>query len=152
MESESSTTESDPRFPSGPWKGYFLYGHDTTRHAMELRLHFCSGIMSGEGADSVGSFSIVGNYDVETGHCQWVKQYHGRHSVHYRGFNEGKGIWGTWKIFSEGFLYRGGFHIWPEGMSDPTRQHEREQLEEPIEIVTPKRRRRRRHRRQKQMT
>jgi hypothetical protein len=30
--------------------------------------------------------------------------------VFYRGFREGKGIWGTWEITIQ---YHGGFHIWP---------------------------------------
>jgi hypothetical protein len=50
----------------------------------------------------------------------WTKSYVGRHKVYYNGFNEGKGIWGTWDI-PGGLFHRhvhGGFHIWPEGMSD----------------------------------
>ena len=34
----------------------------------------------------------------------------GAHDVFYRGFREGKGIWGTWEISN---LSHGGFHIWP---------------------------------------
>jgi hypothetical protein len=32
--------------------------------------------------------------------------------VTFRGFREGKGIWGTWEI---GSAWKGGFHIWPLG-------------------------------------
>jgi len=35
--------------------------------------------------------------------------------VYYRGFREGKGIWGTWEI---GIFAHGGFHIWPKGEHD----------------------------------
>jgi len=31
--------------------------------------------------------------------------------VFYRGFREGKGIWGTWEITP---FDHGGFHIWPK--------------------------------------
>lgn len=49
--------------------------------------------------------------------CSWVKKYIGRHSVAYRGVNDGHGIWGVWEIRQLGGLYqdRGGFHIWPKG-------------------------------------
>ena len=37
-----------------------------------------------------------------------------RHDVFYRGFREGKGIWGTWEILWDA---RGGFHIWPRSFA-----------------------------------
>ena len=58
-----------------------------------------------------------GRYDTADGKCHWTKRYLGKHDVFYKGYNEGKGIWGTWEIPSS--EWRGGFHIWPEGMSDP---------------------------------
>jgi hypothetical protein len=109
--------ETDPRFPSGPWTGFFLQPLLPGRHLMELRLTFRGGGMSGEGRDWVGLFVVRGRYDLADGRCHWTKRYLGKHDVFYRGFNEGKGIWGTWEIPSFG---RGGFHIWPEGMGDPT--------------------------------
>src|SRR5262249_52045762 len=53
-------------------------------------------------------------------------------------FNEGKGIWGTWEMPSavDPAFMRGGFHIWPEGMADPTQPALSEEIEEPI-IVEP---------------
>ncbi len=30
--------------------------------------------------------------------CHWTKTYVGAHDVFYKGFREGKGIWGTWEI------------------------------------------------------
>src|SRR5437879_3786244 len=117
---ETTLFETDSRFPSGPWTGFFLQPLLPGRHRMELRLTFRNGAMTGEGRDWVGDFGIRGSYSVLDGRCHWTKQYIGRHSVSYNGFNEGKGIWGTWEIpASEIFVpQRGGFHIWPEGMHD----------------------------------
>lgn len=113
--------ETDPRFPSGPWTGFFLQKLVPGRHRMELGLTFRNGAMTGEGRDWVGKFVIRGRYDLTNGHCYWTKRYLGKHDVFYRGFNEGKGIWGVWEINSPDQLFqRGGFHIWPEGMADPT--------------------------------
>jgi hypothetical protein len=111
--------ETDPRFPSGPWVGFWLQKFfPRGRHATELRLTFQAGAMTGEGRDWVGAFLIRGRYQLEDGRCHWTKRYLGRHDVFYSGFNEGKGIWGTWEIGKDGL--RGGFHIWPEGLADPT--------------------------------
>lgn len=137
-------TESDTRFPSGPWKGFFVYSTPNSKCSMELRLQFSNGRMVGDGYDVVGAFRIEGTYNLETGECVWDKQYQGRHTVKYRGFNEGKGISGTWRLISEGYVFRGGFHIWPEGMADPTKLDATEEADKPLEIVPPKKTRRRR--------
>ena len=76
---------------------------------MDLVLEFKNGVMTGEGADGIGPFIISGNYSEQNGECAWVKQYVGRHSVDYKGYREGKGIWGNWVIGAG----KGGFHIWP---------------------------------------
>jgi hypothetical protein len=128
--SESAPVETDPRFPSGPWVGFFLQPGLPGRHMMELGLAFSSGAMKGEGRDWVGKFVIRGRYDVGDGKCYWTKRYLGKHDVFYQGFNEGKGIWGVWEIPPD--LMRGGFHIWPEGMPDPTQQHLAEEADVPI--------------------
>jgi hypothetical protein len=109
--------ETDPRFPSGAWTGFWLQREMPGRHLMELRLTFRDGVLEGEGRDRVGRFSFRGRYNTADGTCYWMKRYVGKHDVFYRGFNEGKGIWGVWEIPP---YWRGGFHIWPEGMSDPT--------------------------------
>jgi hypothetical protein len=110
-------SETDPRFPSGKWAGYWTQKvHPAGKHHQELVLTFAKGEMQGEGRDRVGKFHIRGFYSIEDGKCRWTKRYVGRHDVFYQGFNEGKGIWGTWEID----IIKGGFHIWPEGMSDPT--------------------------------
>jgi hypothetical protein len=89
--------------------------------------------MTGEGRDLIGPFLIRGRYQVDDGQCWWTKRYLGKHDVSYRGCNEGKGIWGVWEIPPS---YRGGFHIWPESMGDPTRQTLSEAVDEPIQMET----------------
>jgi hypothetical protein len=101
----------EPLFPSGPWTGFYNY-HPGDRHRMELALTFANGVMSGDGADDVGRFLIKGRYDAASRECYWTKSYVGAHDVFYRGFREGKGIWGTWEITIQD---HGGFHIWPRG-------------------------------------
>ncbi len=124
MDDKHTTLETDPRFPSGPWTGFFLQRLVPGRQMMELRLTFREGVMVGEGRDPVGAFLIRGRYSVEDGRCHWTKRYVGKHDVFYKGFNEGKGIWGTWEIPTEPQINcRGGFHIWPEGQGDPTGSH-----------------------------
>ena len=105
-----SQTETDSRFPSGPWCGFFLMSHLPGRHQMELHLTFRQGMMTGEGRDRIGHFLIRGRYQVEDGQCWWTKRYIGKHDVSYHGYNEGKGIWGLWEIPP---TWKGGFHIWP---------------------------------------
>jgi hypothetical protein len=98
---------------------------------MELHLTFRQGMMTGEGRDWIGEFLIRGRYQVEDGQCWWTKRYIGKHDVSYRGYNEGKGIWGLWEIPP---TWKGGFHIWPEAMGDPTQQKLAEAIDEPVEV------------------
>jgi hypothetical protein len=115
--------ETDPRFPSGPWVGFFLQKEiPPGKHMMELDLLFSQGNLTGEGRDRVGKFLFRGRYDLADGRCHWSKRYIGKHDAYYEGFNEGKGIWGIWQIpATQDYLaLRGGFHIWPKGMADPT--------------------------------
>ncbi|WP_165073110.1 hypothetical protein [Paludisphaera rhizosphaerae] len=122
--------ETDSRFPSGPWVGYFLQAElPPGKHGMELRLTFKRGVITGEGRDMIGDFIIRGKYQVEDGKCWWTKRFIGKHDVAYQGYNEGKGIWGTWEIPPS---WKGGFYIWPEAMGDPTKQKLHEAIEEPF--------------------
>jgi hypothetical protein len=133
---EPAALESDPNFPSGPWTGFFLQPQLPGKHRMDLHLTFQQGVMTGEGRDWVGAFLITGRYQVATGECHWTKRYLAKHDVFYKGFNEGKGIWGTWEIPPEqnyGVASRGGFHIWPEGMPDPSGDQLREEADIPAE-------------------
>ncbi len=133
---DPSAVETDPRFPSGRWTGFFLQKPVPGRHRMELRLTFRGGEMTGEGRDWVGSFLIRGRYDLADGKCRWTKRYIGKHDVFYQGFNEGKGIWGVWDMPTalHPDYARGGFHIWPEGMPDPTGEHLHEEADLPLTL------------------
>lgn len=124
--------ETDPRFPSGPWTGYFLMPHTgKKRHATDLKLSFASGVLTGTGRDFVGPYSVHGTYAVSDGKCHWIKQYLGKHRVFYTGYNEGRGIWGTWEIVATHGNTTGGFHIWPEAFGDPTQETLTEEAELP---------------------
>lgn len=129
--------ETDPRFPSGPWTGFFLQPLIPGRHRMELGLTFRQGEITGEGRDWVGPFILRGRYTLGDGRCYWTKRYLAKHDVFYQGFNEGKGIWGVWEIprTEHTSHQRGGFHIWPEGMPDPTQQTLAEEADPPLVIV-----------------
>jgi hypothetical protein len=135
-EAKQELQETDPRFPSGPWSGFFTQPVIPGRHLMELHLVFRNGELTGEGRDWVGQFILKGRYSVEDGRCYWTKRYLGRHDVFYKGFNEGKGIWGTWEMAgSVGFeRWTGGFYIWPEGMADPTIQQLTAEADPPLVI------------------
>jgi hypothetical protein len=126
--------EQDSRFPSGPWKGFFVQPRIEGRSWMDLQLSFREGSICGDGRDWVGPFVIVGRYELQSGKCWWTKKYIGKHDVAYQGYNEGKGIWGVWEIPP---AWRGGFHIWPLAMGDPTIQHLAEALDEPLEYIDP---------------
>jgi hypothetical protein len=138
MNSDKPTDlETDPRFPSGPWVGFFLDARLPGKHQMELRLTFRSGGLDGEGRDKVGKFVVRGKYDLAAGTCYWTKRYLARHDVFYQGYNEGKGIWGTWELDpkqNQGMTARGGFYIWPEGMGGPTQPHLAEEADLPLQV------------------
>ena len=108
---------------------------------MDLHLTFANGKISGEGNDNIGQFVIKGNYDAKNAECTWTKTYVGRHDVYYRGFREGKGIWGTWEVSSAPNGH-GGFFIWPktspEGEGVQTTAIAKRPVE-PLKINAPKR-------------
>jgi hypothetical protein len=125
---------SEINFPSGPWTGFYNYGVGSGRHRMDLSLTFANGNISGDGIDGVGRFVITGRYDGTGGECYWTKSYIGAHDVDYRGFREGKGIWGLWELT----LGSGGFHIWPLGQEEC--EQEAAVIEEPVpaELCAPR--------------
>jgi hypothetical protein len=133
--SDANSAEADDRFPSGKWVGFFLDRRMPGKHHMELHLNFANGNMTGEGRDRVGEFVIKGSYNTASGECRFTKRYLAAHSISYRGFNEGKGIWGIWELIWDQLKFQGGFHIWPEGMGDPTQQTLKEELDLPLEII-----------------
>lgn len=128
---EPVVLETDPRFPSGEWRGFFQQPKDR-RHDMELLLTFRDGRMTGEGRDRIGHFHVNGKYDVDDGRCRWTKQYVKKHAVAYDGYNEGKGIWGVWRYREGSWSISAGFHIWPVGMGDPTGEKLAAEAEEPV--------------------
>jgi hypothetical protein len=101
---------------------------------MEMHLEFSRGNLHGEGKDDVGQFLIKGRYDVPALQCYWTKSYLGAHDVSYRGFREGKGIWGTWEITP---ACHGGFQIWPYGESEFESLAESEPVPAQLEQMKP---------------
>ncbi len=101
---------------------------------MDLDLTFASGRMTGGGNDDVGRFVIRGSYAAASLECSWTKSYVGAHSVFYRGFREGKGIWGSWDI---GPMNHGGFHIWPKLAGEGEEENTKAENEQPAEIAVP---------------
>ena len=122
---------SDALFPSGPWMGFYNYS-PKDKHRMDLDLTFATGKMSGDGNDDIGRFTISGQYDVKSLECAWTKTYVGSHSVFYRGFREGKGIWGTWEITP---FNHGGFHIWPKRLGEGETETAAVEQAKPVEAV-----------------
>lgn len=98
--------------PSGPWTGYYLYGHNGPRHSMRLHLTFApGGDIQGEGIDDIASFIVSGGFDPATGSVRWTKAYRGLHTVGYSGIYCSRAICGDWILSG----LSGGFWIWPEG-------------------------------------
>jgi hypothetical protein len=124
--------ETDPRFPTGKWTGFWLQRHYAGRQWMGLTLTFFDGLVRGGGADRVGDFSMDGRYELTSGACTIVKAYDGAHTVLYEGRNDGDGLWlwGLWRIPA---FDRGGFHLWPAGEDDPTGKSLRAEAEAPLE-------------------
>jgi hypothetical protein len=121
----------EPLFPSGPWTGFYNY-RPGTRHRMDLHLTFANGLLNGDGSDDIGPFLIKGRYDEKTRECYWTKTYLGAHDVFYKGFREGKGIWGTWEIT---ILDHGGFHIWPRRAGEGEERAETAVKQEPVDAI-----------------
>lgn len=112
---DEALRESDERFPSGRWGGYWLQG--SQRGRMELDLQFQGGRIFGDGRDRVGDFVVSGSYDGVGGGCSLHKAYLGQHTVEYDGIGSADGIRGAWTIAGAPGRpgARGGFHIWPIG-------------------------------------
>ena len=110
--------------------GFYNYGPGD-RHRMDLQLTFANGSMNGDGLDDVGRFLIKGRYDTATRECHWTKSYVGAHDVFYRGFREGKGIWGLWELPCDS----GGFHIWPLGEEEGEQDYESAEEPAPVEAA-----------------
>lgn len=123
--------EQDSRFPSGEWNGFYLESHQPKRGWMHLYLNFQDGKISGEGTDYVGPWHIKGNYDINSGKCQWTKNYLGKHQVDYQGLVGETGIQGEWTIS----YLSNAFHIWPRSMGFLNELYLHSDLQEPIPSV-----------------
>ena len=123
---------SDDQFPSGPWRGFYIYGGNKGRHRMDLALDFGNGTITGEGNDDIGAFIIRGRFDAATRECHWTKTYVGGHDVFYTGFRDGRGIWGTWEIRD---ATSGGFKIWPLASGSGGDEAEPEENLQPVDVV-----------------
>jgi hypothetical protein len=127
MSDEPRLSETDDRFPSGPWTGF--YHQWGTQARQRLSLSFKAGVISGHGRDPAGDFSIRGSYHTDSGKAALVKIYPS-HQVEYDGHADGDGIGGGWMIrYDLGLADRGQFRIWPDELAVP--EHERLKAEEP---------------------
>jgi hypothetical protein len=126
-----STLETDDRFPSGPWKGFYIQWGMQGRQ--RLNLTFREGVVTGYGSDPGGDFHVRGTYDPGAGRARLTKMY-AQHRVEYDGHAEGDGIWGRWEIRGVGYTDRGGFHIWPD--ADGESRHDDAEAEEPVGVGT----------------
>ena len=118
-------------FPSGPWTGFYNYGHSRRKHRMDLVLTFADHRVSGDGSDDIGQFVITGRFDETNGECCWTKAYIAGHHVYYRGFREGKGIWGLSELPNES----AGSHIWPLGQGEGEQDYESAEEPAPVEAA-----------------
>jgi hypothetical protein len=95
-------------FLSGRYRGYWEQVFWGRQPMNDLVLHFEDGIITGDGEDVIGKFTFSGRYDKQ-GTLVMVKQYLGKHQVHYEGRYDGEGtIHGTWSI---GSLWTGPFAL-----------------------------------------
>jgi hypothetical protein len=122
---------SENLFPTGHWTGFYAYAPQN-KHRMDMHLTFARGSVAGEGNDDIGVFFVRGKYDAATKECYWTKSYAGGHDVFYRGFREGKGIWGKWEIDSS---TTGGFHIWPRSEETADLHAKVEQQTKAVDLV-----------------
>jgi hypothetical protein len=120
--------ETNPLFPSGEWEGFYTheFGPHAHRHMMSFTLTFKNGTVSGSGIDDVAYFTWRGRYDTKTLRCSLHKKYPS-HTVFYDGYVDQNGIWGTWEIPP---FNRGGFHLWPKGLSENITTQDKEQVPE----------------------
>lgn len=125
---QSGLDEQDPRFPSGPWFGFYRQGGMQSRQRFNLQ--FRAGAVRGEGKDPVNSFVVTGTYCTDTGVVTLTKSYD-TYRVFYRGTaSPDDGIPGIWNIpyFGGVISDTGEFHIWPDELAmEETRRLAREE-------------------------
>ena len=113
--------------PSGPWRGYYLYGHGGQKHRMRLNLTFTAdGKIQGDGVDDVAPFRVHGQFNCGTSTASWRKAYIGMHSVEYSGVYCQQSICGDWSLIR----LAGGFWIWPRSLKQSYSAEEQTELEQ----------------------
>jgi hypothetical protein len=118
--------------PSGPWTGYYLYGHAGPKHRMRLGLVFTrDGKIRGEGVDDIAPFHIDGLFDGPTSEAKWTKAYAGMHTVEYSGIYSQRAICGNWTLIG----LTGGFWIWPDVLAQSDETAAQIEFEQPLELV-----------------
>ena len=116
--------ETDPRFKSGRYRGFYI--QHGLRSRQDMTLTFAEGKVTGWGSDPVGRFDVRGSYDLERGRATMSKQYPGAHRVDYDATAEvHNGLWGLWQIRGW-FGDRGGFQLWPIDAKSEGREQELE--------------------------
>lgn len=105
-------------YASGLWLGFWVQPRHGRQEMRAFELHFDSGLVTGGGADIIGPFVVRGEYRPD-GRVELVKQYLGKHRVHYRGQPDGEGsIYGTWEVTAkysgESYAERGPFLMKPD--------------------------------------
>ena len=107
--------ETDPRFPSGQWQGFYV--QSGTKHPMSAQLRFRRGRISGDGMDGVGGFRMAGTYNLDGGQVTLRKHYFAQHMVVYIG-NGGplRSLQGRWDLRADGLC--GFWRLWPVDADD----------------------------------
>lgn len=114
-EDDRPRTEPDPRFPSGPWEGFYI--QDGIKVRMKLDLHFQQGHVCGDGSDAVGAFRLVGIYSLDPGTITVRKHYLNQHMVAYQGDcavisdSSRPALQGRWNIAAHHLS--GFWRLWP---------------------------------------
>jgi hypothetical protein len=129
--------ETDDRFPTGEWRGFYVQPDSRQRHRMELWLRFAQEAITGTGDDPVGEFTIRGTYDRHSGECWWTKQYLGQHGVKYKGHARRRGIIGQWSVPGQPEAWSGPFFIWPRALGDLESEFERTFMEHELAPEAP---------------
>lgn len=141
----SAGLETDERFPSGPWIGYYQQWNTQARQRLVLSFKpdgtapvedgpAHAGKITGGGRDPGGQFFVIGTYHTGSGKVELRKVYP-EHQVEYSGIHNGDGIEGNWVIrYAMIPDDRGIFHIWPDasGMGEGMRR----EAEEPLEVAS----------------
>lgn len=97
-------------YPSGSWVGHWDQNGLGRQKMFDLQIKFSGNILSGEGWDCVGEFSLDGEIHPDA-KVQIVKKYKNRHSVVYLGQHDGEGmIYGAWALDGD----NGTFALRPE--------------------------------------